>query len=132
MHMTDDSSLADLCLRVAGTVGKAWKKYRRQLPSEVRDSMRQLLLDLRLHVIPKEDLACSAIGKARYDRLSLVIWIAERAYVVPFCQSGEQFLPVIQIAGPMSGILALLQMILFDAATVTASFHCPTFMQKLH
>ena len=67
MHVVDDSDVADLCLRIAGTVGKVWKMHRRAIPSDVRDSMRQLLLDLRLHVIPADVIASSAVGKARHD-----------------------------------------------------------------
>ena len=43
-------------------------QHRKKVPSDVRDSFAELLLTIRLHVIPDEVLDCrSSIGRSRFD-----------------------------------------------------------------
>ena len=62
------SSICDDCTAVAGALGKVWKQSRKKLPPSAKSIFAELLLDLRLHILPAEHLdAVSNIGRARYD-----------------------------------------------------------------
>ena len=61
------TSTQDRCLKVAGSVGKLWRRHRRELPSDVKDAMASLLLELRLHIFSPDDLDESCVGRARCD-----------------------------------------------------------------
>ena len=59
---------ADLCVLLAGAMGKLWKRHRRAMPPSVRQSWADTLLALRLIILPDKFLdASSSIGRARYD-----------------------------------------------------------------
>ena len=63
--MLNDS---DRCSRLAAALGPLWKRHRRALPPSVRTAFAELLLQIRLVVLPAEYLdSKSAIGRARYD-----------------------------------------------------------------
>ena len=58
----------DACTAVAGQAGKLWKRFRKSLPPSSRDLLAELLLDLRVHILPATHLdLTSNIGRARYD-----------------------------------------------------------------
>jgi len=59
---------ADVCHSLAGAAGKWWKRHRKVVPPPVKDKLAELLLELRLQILPPEYLdAHSSIGRARYD-----------------------------------------------------------------
>ena len=61
-------SATDACFVAAGNVGKAWKACRRDLPRDAKDLMAELLLCLRLHILPLEQLdSLNNVGRARFD-----------------------------------------------------------------
>ena len=56
------------CHLAAGSLGKIWKQYRNRLPPSAKSLLAELLLDLRLHILPADYLnAVSIVGDARYD-----------------------------------------------------------------
>ena len=58
----------ETCHLVASGVGKLWRRHRRSLPPQVRTHMAELLLLIRPHLLPVEQLGPqSAIGRSRYD-----------------------------------------------------------------
>ena len=62
------SSICDDCTTVAGQLGKVWKLSRKKLPPSAKSLFAELLLDLRLHILPADILdAAGNIGRARYD-----------------------------------------------------------------
>ena len=59
---------ADRCHSLAGGLGPLWKRHRRRLPPSVRSAFAELLLEIRLFVMPSSSLdAASVIGNARFD-----------------------------------------------------------------
>ena len=59
---------ADVCHSAAASLGKIWKRFRKVLPLSSKDLLAELLLDLRLHIVPDEQLSASDnIGNSRYD-----------------------------------------------------------------
>ena len=59
---------ADICFEMAGKVGIIWRRYRKKAPPDVRDALAEVLLRLRLHIVPAAELdGDSNIGRARYD-----------------------------------------------------------------
>ena len=62
------SATAEACHRAAGKLGPIWKKYRKKFPPAVRDLFAELLLEMRLVIMPSEFLCATAnIGSSRYD-----------------------------------------------------------------
>ena len=58
----------DRLFLLAGTLGKLWRKHRRILPPEIRNSYAQLLLDFRVSFLPSEnDDLKPQIERSRYD-----------------------------------------------------------------
>ena len=51
---------ADVCVAVASQAGKIWKRHRRALPPSAKALLAELLLDLRLHILP--DFVLDAVG----------------------------------------------------------------------
>ena len=59
---------ADTCVAVASWIGPVWRRNRKRLPPEVRNLFAELLLALRLHIMPVAILDDSTnIGRSRYD-----------------------------------------------------------------
>ena len=59
---------ADVCHSAAAQLGKLWKRFRKTLPPSSRDLLAELLLDLRLHLLPLENVSApDCIGASRYD-----------------------------------------------------------------
>ena len=59
---------ADACHKLAGSLGKIWRKHRRSLPADIKGAFAELLLACRLHILPKDiGDATSQISHARYD-----------------------------------------------------------------
>ena len=59
---------ADICLEIAGKAGVLWKRYRKKAPPDVRDTLAEVLLRLRIYLVPTAELDCvGSIGRARYD-----------------------------------------------------------------
>ena len=78
--MTSTSSdAAEACFCVASKVGPAWKRCRRSIPPSVKCKFAELLFELRLFVLPRDVVAASAIGEARYDVRGLVELMVELA-----------------------------------------------------
>ena len=62
------NSCTEDCHLAAGSLGKIWKQYRNLLPPSAKSLLAELLLDLRLHILPADYLnAGSIVGDARYD-----------------------------------------------------------------
>ena len=62
------STSCEACHLLAGGVGKLWRRHRRNLPPEVRDHVAELLLLLRLHLLPPQNLDIDkVVGRSRYD-----------------------------------------------------------------
>ena len=65
---SNGASCSDSLFLVAGSLGRLWRKHRRTLPTDVRHAYAQLLLELRLEVLPSTDMdAVSNVGRSRYD-----------------------------------------------------------------
>ena len=60
--------VSDEFFSVAGSLGRLWKKNRRILPAEVRNSFAQLLLDIRIELLPlgMHDAGVE-ISRSRYE-----------------------------------------------------------------
>ena len=67
-HFLSMATAADVCVTVASQAGKIWKRHRRALPPSAKALLAELLLDLRLHILPDSELdAVGNIGRAKYD-----------------------------------------------------------------
>ncbi|MEC7281468.1 MAG: hypothetical protein VXU50_05330, partial [Verrucomicrobiota bacterium] len=82
---------ADTCHHIVGTIGKLWKAHRRRLPPPVRSAMVELLLAIRLELLPAEHLElCLAPRAMSIDFCSILsidmkLCPAARAMSVDFC-----------------------------------------------
>ena len=59
---------ADVCSAAAAKLGPVWRKMRKKLPPSARSLFAELLLELRLHILPDQLLdAVGNVGRASYD-----------------------------------------------------------------
>ena len=63
------NSCTEDCHLAAGSLGKIWKQYRNRLPPSAKSLLAELLLSLRLHILPADylNVVSSIFGDARYD-----------------------------------------------------------------
>ena len=87
-------SSADRCFLIAGQVVKLWKRHRRDIPSDVKDALALLLLELRIHLMPAEQLDCSSnLGRARCDIRGISELLLSVATRGPSCMKANDSLP---------------------------------------
>ena len=115
------ATAADVCVTVASQAGKIWKRHRRALPPSAKALLAELLLDLRLHILPDSELdAVGNIGRAKYD----IRGIAELLKFVSHSSN-----PNVEQAGPVPTPLQLGQHILKDTLAPPPTLQpLPTFL----